>query len=288
VTYLDHINICNNFASTGYRPFLIDGARSGWVRDSFAERLKDWSDYFLVDKSVVSLHSRLKDFNSRSEAVKEPLRELTKENYIEAWRDEMYPVTADWHTPPSMQIERAACPYFGIRAYGVHMNGFVRKPDGIYMWVARRDRTKKTYPGLLDNMVAGGQPIGLGLLENLAKESKEEAGIPPDLAYQATPVSLISYTHRMPNRPEGGVKPDQMFCYDLEVPEDFEPIPVDGEVESFQLMPIRDVAKIVRDSFDFKFNCNLVIIDFLIRHGIISPDNDSDYAALVHGLRSGK
>ena len=41
----------------------------------------------------------------------------------------------------------------------------------------------------------------------------------------------------MPDRPKGGVKPDQMFCYDLEVPEDFEPIPVDGEVESFQLMP---------------------------------------------------
>ena len=200
----------------------------------------------------------------------------------------MYPVTADWHTQPSMQIERAACPYFGIRAYGVHMNGFVRTPDGIYMWVARRDPTKKTYPGLLDNMVAGGQPIGLSLLENLAKESEEEAGIPPGLAHQATPVSLISYTHLMPDRPKGGVKPDQMFCYDLEVPEEFEPIPVDGEVESFQLMPIRDVAKIVRDTFDFKFNCNLVIIDFLIRHGIISPDNESDYAALVHGLRSGK
>jgi len=287
MTYLDHINACNNFASVGYHPFLIDGTRSGWVRNEFAERLKEWPDYFLVENTVVSLHPRLKDFDSRSEAVKEPLRELTKENYIEAWRDEMYPVTADWHTPPSMQIERAACPYFGIRAYGVHMNGFVRKSDGIYMWVARRDPTKKTYPGLLDNMVAGGQPIGLGLFENLAKESEEEAGIPPELAYQAIPVSLISYTHLMPERPKGGVKPDQMFCYDLEVPEDFEPIPVDGEVESFQLMPITDVATIVRDSFDFKFNCNLVIIDFLIRHGIISPDNDSDYAALAQGLRSG-
>ena len=81
---MNHINICNNFASAGYRPFLIDGTRFGWVRDSFAERLKEWPDYFLVDKSVVSLHPRLKDFDSRSEAVKEPLRELTKENYIEA------------------------------------------------------------------------------------------------------------------------------------------------------------------------------------------------------------
>ena len=288
MAYLDHIRACNNFDPIGYRPFLIDGVRFGWVGSEFAARLKEWPDLFTVSEDDVSLAPSLGDFDSRSNAVKTPLRELTKENYIEAWRDEMYPVTADWHTPPAMQIERAACPYFGIRAYGVHLNGYVRKPDGLYMWVGRRDRTKKTYPGLLDNIVAGGQPIGLGLLENLVKEAGEEADIPEALAQTATPVTLLSYTHLMPEKPKGGVKPDQVFCFDLEVPAGFEPTPVDGEVESFHLWPIEKVAEIVRDGFDFKFNCNLVIIDFLIRHGIINPDTEPDYAALVQGLRAGK
>jgi hypothetical protein len=34
---------------------------------------------------------------------------------------------------------------------------------------------------------------------------------------------------------------------------------------------------------DFKFNCALVVIDFLIRHGLIAPDHP-DYVALVRGL----
>src|SRR3546814_15669982 len=86
-----------------------------------------------------------------------------------------------------MRIERAACPVLGIRAWGVHMNGYVRRADGLHLWVARRARDKPTYPGMLDNTVAGGQPIGLGLKENLIKECAEEAGIPAALAARAVP-----------------------------------------------------------------------------------------------------
>lgn len=288
MTYLDHIRACNNFDPAAYLPFVIDGKRVGWIGAAFAARLDAWPEIFVRSAESITLAENLTDFDSRSEAVLAPLQDLLKDNYIEAWRDEFYPVTADWHEPPAMRLERAACPYFGVRAYGVHMNGFVRKRDGIHMWVARRDRTKKTYPGLLDNMVAGGQPIGLGLLENLIKEAEEEAGIPADIAGQARPVGLISYTHLMPEMPKGGVKPDQMYCFDLELPESFVPQPIDGEVESFDLWPIEQVATIVRDSFEFKFNCNLVIIDFLIRHGVIDPDTESDYAALAQGLTAGR
>jgi hypothetical protein len=35
---------------------------------------------------------------------------------------------------------------------------------------------------------------------------------------------------------------------------------------------------------DFKFNCNLVLIDFFVRHGLIGPD-DPDYEAICRGLR---
>ena len=76
-----------------------------------------------------------------------------------------------------------------------------------------------------------------------------------------------------------------MFCYDLEMPVDFTPFNMDGEIDAFELWPIEEVAERVRDSFDFKFNCNLAIIDFLIRHGILTPENEPDYVDIVLGLR---
>jgi hypothetical protein len=41
----------------------------------------------------------------------------------------------------------------------------------------------------------------------------------------------------------------------------------------------------VRESDEFKLNCNLVIIDFLVRHGYIDQEAP-DYLEIVQGLRS--
>jgi hypothetical protein len=43
------------------------------------------------------------------------------------------------------------------------------------------------------------------------------------------------------------------------------------------------VVETVRDSDAFKFNCALVVIDFLVRHGYIAAD-DPDYSDIVEGL----
>ena len=40
----------------------------------------------------------------------------------------------------------------------------------------------------------------------------------------------------------------------------------------------------MRETDDFKFNVNLVIVDFLIRHGYLKPD-DAEYPELAIGLR---
>ena len=283
MAYLDHIRACNNFDPAGFRPFRVGGDRVGYVPHALAEELRRWPEVFRVEDGAVALDPALTGFEVRSEAMDGPLRQLAAEGRIEAWRDEPYPVTPDWHVPPLMRMERAACPHFGIRAFGVHLNGFVRKADGLHMWIARRAYDKPTFPGMLDNMVAGGQPLGIGLMDNVIKECAEEAGIPKSIARKAVPIGMISYTHQPPE----GCKPDQMFCYDLELPEDFSPRVTDGEVAEFYLWPVEKVAAVVRETFEFKFNCNLAIIDFLIRHGVIAPDSEADYAALAHGLRAG-
>ena len=75
-----------------------------------------------------------------------------------------------------------------------------------------------------------------------------------------------------------------MTCFDLELPEDFTPYANDGEVHSFELWPVRRVFETVRDSNEFKYNCNLVLIDFFVRHGLLSAD-DPQFVAIVSGLK---
>jgi hypothetical protein len=121
-------------------------------------------------------------------------------------------------------------------------------------------------PGKLDHIVAGGVPAGLGLAETLVKEAGEEASIPPELAAAAVHVGAIGYAME---RAEG-LRRDWLHCYDLELPEDFIPEAADGEVEAFELWPLGRVVETVRDTDDFKFNVNLVLIDLFIRHGVIT------------------
>lgn len=278
--YIDHIHACNNANFARFRPFHVAGQRLGWLGQEFVERLASWPEVFDVAPAGVTLAPVHADFDARSVAIDVVLRALAEAGEIDGWRGEAYPVMANWGEPPLLQMERAACPPFGIRAWGVHMNGFVRRSDGLHMWVAYRAKDKPTYPGMLDNMVAGGQPIGMSPHDNLIKECGEEAGIPEGLSCQAIPVGVISYCHQA----SSGIKPDQMFCYDLEMPEGFTPVNQDGEIDYFELWPIKDVAARVKSGADFKYNCNLAIIDFLVRHGYITPENEPDYVSIVLGL----
>lgn len=281
MAFIDHIRACNEHDISRFRPFRIAGQTAGWIRDDFIATLARRPDLFLIQPHAVSLSRELADPQARTRAVDAFLRELRAEGLFKGWRDEPYPISPRWGEQPLMAMERAAVPFFGIRAYGVHLTGFVRRADGLHVWVARRSKTKPTYPGMLDNTVAGGQPEGLSLIDNVVKECHEEASIPETLARQARPIGIVTYCleHR------DGLKPDVLFNYDLELPDDFVPKPNDDEIEHFELWPVQRVLERVRDTFDFKFNCNLVLIDFFIRHGLIDPA-DPDYVELAAGIHA--
>ena len=129
------------------------------------------------EKSIANSKS-YSHYETRTSAVDEVLRKLYTEKHFTGWRNERYPVSAGFFNKPYFEMERAAVPNFGVSAYGVHLNGYVREKGEILMWLAKRDDHKPTYPGKLDNMVAGGLPLGIGVLENLIKEASEEAALP--------------------------------------------------------------------------------------------------------------
>ncbi len=279
MSYRDRIEACNRHDLSHFLPFRIEGERVGWVRPSFAEQLARWPETFRVSTEAVELAAELQSFEARSVAVQAVIRALIGEGIIDRWHGEEYPVTAGDRNRAFLALDRASASYFGIRAFGQHMNGYVRDGDGLKMWIGRRSLSRAHEPGKLDHLVAGGLPHGRGLAENLIKECDEEAGIPADLASRAVPVGAVSYCAEL----KKGLKPDVLYCYDLALPGGFVPLPQDGETAEFYLWPVERVAEVVRDSDEFKLNCNLVIIDFLIRWGYIPPEHP-DYLALVAGL----
>lgn len=281
MAFLDHVVLCNTHDRSRFRPFLIAGQKIGAVRHDMAERLAAFPQTFRVDAGTVSLAETLESQPQREHAVDEACRTLASAGGFPAMRGERYRVVTRWGTSPVMTLDRGVVSVFGVQAFGVHVNGMVRTAQGLKLWIGLRAIDKAVAPGKLDNMIAGGQPAGLGLMDNLVKEAAEEADVPESLARTARPVGVITYCLE----DEWGLKPDVMFCYDLDVPESFIPRNTDGEMQNFRLMDARDVAALVRDTHQFKFNVNLVLIDFLIRHGVLGPENEPEYVELVTRLR---
>lgn len=195
-------------------------------------------------------------------------------------RGELFDVRAAPGGPVLAQVDRGALPTLGILAEGVHLNGRVRRADGLHLWVGFRSREKRVAPGQLDNLVAGGTAAGHDPWTTLVKEAAEEAGLPAAMLAAARPVARISYVMAS----EDGVRRDVLHAYDLDLPEAFMPTPMDDEMERFELWPVRRVLEAVRDTDRVKFNVNLVLIDLFLREGLIDPSSDEGQR-LRAGLR---
>ena len=278
MSFLRHIRSCNNLDSSHFLPFRVDDVTVGLLRPSFAERLRQWPAVFRVGGPGVDLELQ-GGFEERSAAVAEVLAALLEQGALTHLHGEQYVATPAGRAQGLLLIDRAAAPYFGIRAFGQHLNGYVRTSTGLKMWIGRRGRARINAPGRLDNLTAGGLPYGIDLEQNLWKECREEASIPQELAKRATAVGVVTYNAESAK----GCKPDTLYCYDLELPPDFTPYCPDGEMEEFYLLPVEEVMEIVYQSDEFKLNCNLVVIDFLIRHGYLGPEHD-EYLDLAAGL----
>lgn len=296
---ISELNECDSTKQKDYIPFFIGGETYGFVRQSLCQHLKSHTGIFtfIQESATITKEIHLVDalvqssFEDRSSAFHAVSQNLLSLGVItqREWRNEMVPVKRRFSEEPAMLIERAAYPIFGLKGYGVHINGYVKdKVSGrpSHLWVAKRAANKSTFPSMLDHIVAGGQPNGISPAENVVKECAEEANIPEALASSARAVSAVSYVGI---DGKSNMKRDVLFCYDLELPSDFIPRPVDGEVESFELKSIDWVLGKVLEGgpTGYKPNCNLVIIDFLIRHGFICGDSPL-FLDIISGLRGGE
>lgn len=279
MSYLARIRACNNFEPSAAIPWRIQQTTYGYIQPTFAARLAAWPDVFVTQADAIYLHPKLSNYETRTEAIAAVMFELHQQGVIDTWVNEPYAVNLAFEQSPELALERAASSFFGLKTYGVHINGLVRKADGIYVWVGTRALDKPFWPGKLDQIVAGGQPMGLSLLDNVIKESQEEANIPLQLAQQAQAVGSVSY-QQVGRR---GLDNSTIYIYDLWLPDDFVPENTDGEVLGFQLLPLADIARLTEQTTEFKDNCNLVNIDLLLRLGYLNAQHP-EYQAIRQAL----
>ncbi|KAG0057171.1 hypothetical protein BGZ83_001114 [Gryganskiella cystojenkinii] len=289
------------YAQLDFLTFVIDNQPIGRIHTSVRPHLEAYNQLdrpiFHLTENTVSFMPWLTDYDSRSDAIAQMLNhwrhhEIERFPCLKGWRDELYGVYSHPSKTPientkgsaALAIERSACGIFGVHAYGVHMNGYVRigdKPQDIKMWVARRSKTKPTYPGMLDNMVAGGMGFGHSPYYTVIKESMEEATIPEAIARNAKSTGTISYTKLSKDQLE--TQPETQIVYDLELPLDFVPTPCDTEVENFRLWTMDEVLTAIRAG-EFKPNCACVCLHFMIRQGVLTPENEPDYLEIDQRL----
>jgi 8-oxo-dGTP pyrophosphatase MutT (NUDIX family) len=284
VSFLDRIAVLHDWDPAAYRPFRIDGVRVGRVTDIGAGLLAEFPEVFQVADDGVELHPGLGDLDARSAAVHDVIVQLADRGDVRQPRGETYGISEGWNAPTRLRLDRGLVPMFGVKSYGVHVNGFVRGPEGLKMWIGQRAPDKRVAPNKLDHMVAGGLAHGYSVDETVVKEAAEEADVPDALARRARPVGALTYVTEL----EQGLRDDTLFVFDLELPADFVPRNTDGELTGFELWDIDAVMARVRDTDDFKFNVAPVLIDFFVRHGLLDPDLEPDYLPIVRQLHAGR
>lgn len=208
---------------------------------------------------------------------------------LDGWRDELYAIYGRNPQPGSrnsiaFKLERAACALFGFATFGVHLTAYTIAPGTgeLKVWVPQRSATKSTWPGYLDNSVAGGIVAGDLPMESVVRECEEEANLEPTLVEKhIKQTGVLSYCYKTSK--QGWIQPEVEYVYDLPLPADVPLQPKDGEVDHFELMTLDEIYDKMRDG-KFKANCVLVLLDFLIRHGHITADAEPAYRPIVAQL----
>lgn len=178
-------------------------------------------------------------------------------------RGERMPVFFDPAEAPIASIDRSAMRILGIWAIKVHLNGLVFAGDRFpEIWLSRRSRKASSDPGKLDTMVAGGQPAGLSTAQTLAKESREEVGLPPSLVALAEPKGRLRITYPSPQ----GLHRELLAMFDLNLPDDFVPKNRDGEIAECVRLTWNGFAEALAYEQSFKHSSYLVSRHVLQRY----------------------
>ncbi|VEU38280.1 unnamed protein product [Pseudo-nitzschia multistriata] len=275
----DDNSFCDSFL---FPPLLDDASTSSLTKRFFGLRVNE----------IPQGESPIARTDARNAILEQFTSLLLECKVISKKHTDMYPVKDlrnDCEGEILAEINRSAAPFLGISSVGVHLlcyvrgDGTSRDDDTVCLWLAQRAANKSHNALRWDPTVAGGQPASLSLFDNLVKEAGEEAGIDPCVvARNAVSTGCLS---QMTCKPNGAcMKPSLYYTWDMQVGSNFVPHPADGEVAKFQLFSAKELEHEVRNGDRLRPAMILVVTDFLIRHGVITPDNEPDYAQILAAM----
>ncbi|MGE5616137.1 MAG: DUF4743 domain-containing protein [Bacillota bacterium] len=249
-------------------PFYVREHAVGWLRPSFADLLRRWPHLFDVSPAFVTLRATPDTVAGRTAAMAEVTKELLRDGVIRGWRDEQVSISHHYAAPELLRIERAATRYFGMMSYAAHLNAFTARNGLTHAWIARRSLDKSIDPGKLDNLVGGRIAAGLTVDETLRKEAWEEASIPPAMLSGVCCAGAVRVEYSVPE----GLHREILFVHDVWLPDDFKPVNQDGELAEIKCEMLEAVVQDILAG-EFTYDAGAVMIDGLMRQGILSPED---------------
>jgi len=178
--------------------------------------------------------------DARSAELQRVLLTLRETGHLPGWRDEIFSFPAVDSREPFLHAERAGFYFLGMRSEAVHVNGVTL--DG-RMWIARRSAGKAIDPGLLDNLCAGGLAAHENAMQAVKRELYEEAGLHVREHHSLCCAGSVSVGRVR----DGGWHQERLQIYNLLIANDEQPVNQDGEVQEFQLMEAREIARLIVD-----------------------------------------
>lgn len=206
---------------------------------------------------------------------------------LSARHSERFAVVGARYDAP-VYIERFAISLLGLTTRGAHLVAYsYPRDEDMRIWVSRRSPHLFTYPGMLDVTVAGGVKSGVTPLQTIVEEAQEEASLAERLIRQHVrsrgALTHMGVTGRGFSGEQGLVVPDYMFVYDIELPSDVTPKPHDDEVSEFYSMGVLEVSRALLEG-RFKPDAGAVMVEFLMRHSFLTPENEKDFVEITMRL----
>ena len=206
-----------------------------------------WPEYFSINHETRELRLNAPPtIQERTHLLNSTLRSNRESGKVESfgkWNVESFALYSPSSGEHILDILDAGVNLFGIPNYKVCMLASTQTLSGKKFWVPRRSN-KMRYPNLLDNFVGGSLATGEKPIDCIVREASEEASIPEGYTREhIKPCGCLSYM--MTQTDDGGVgcQYQVQYVYEIELPEDMVPIPLDGEVKEFLLMGIEEVRE---------------------------------------------
>jgi 8-oxo-dGTP pyrophosphatase MutT (NUDIX family) len=234
-------------------PLVLGRQPCGWVDPETARTLARAPSPFEIDGGRLSVAPD--DLQACSRAMQFAAQRLHEVGIVRHWRSEQLDVrTDDGRTIAT--VERAACRALGVATRSVHLNAF--RSDGSLL-AARRAPHKLSDPDRWDNLVGGMIAAGERDLEALAREAYEEAGL-----QMAELQPVRGARLRVQRTVAEGLMIETIQVFDVQLPGDFVPVNVDGEVACFDTWPVASALDAIERG-DFTLEAALATLDGLQR-----------------------